>query len=107
MKNDNDSIVWFKLEKRFFCTNCDKYIVAAYIPPENSPLHGICDINFFQKIETEASYFSQFGEVYLIGDQNSRVVKRCDYIDHDSTLPDFDDDVFSLDAPGVYQSIAL
>ena len=73
--------------------------MAAYIPPENSPLHDIYDIDFFQKIETEASYFSQYGEVYLIGDLNSRVGKRCDFIDHDSTLPDFDDDIFSLDAP--------
>ena len=47
--------------------------MAAYIPPENSPLHDIYDIDFFQKIETEASYFSQYGEVYLIGDLNSRV----------------------------------
>ena len=99
VKNDNDSIVWFKLEKSYFCTKNDRYIVAAYIPPENSPLHDIYDINLFQKIETEVSYFSQFGETYLIGDLNSRVGKKCDFIDHDSTLPDMDDDMFSPDAP--------
>ena len=99
VKNDNDSIVWIKLEKHYFCTRNDRYIVAAYIPPENSPLHDLYNINFFQKIETEVSHFSQFGEVYLIGDLNSRIGKRCDFIDHDSVLPDFDYDIFSLDTP--------
>ena len=98
-KNDNDSIVWIKLEKHYFCTRNDRYIVAVYIPPENSPLHDLYNINFFQKIETEVSHFSQFGEVYLIGVLNSRVGKRCDFIDHDSILPDFDYDIFSLDTP--------
>ena len=36
---------------------------------------------------------------YLIGDLNSRIGKRCDFIDHDSILPDFDYDIFSLDTP--------
>ena len=98
VKND-DSIVWIKLEKHYFCTRNDEYIVAAYIPPENFPLHDLYHINFFQKIETEVSHFSQFGEVYLIGDLNSRVGKRCDFIDHDSILPDFDYYIFSLDTP--------
>ena len=58
-----------------FVQKNNRYIVAAYIPPENSPLHDIYDINLFQKLETETSYFSQFGEIYLIGDLNCRVGK--------------------------------
>lgn len=30
---------------------------------------------------------------------NARVGNRCDYIDHDSFLSDFDDDSISLDTP--------
>lgn len=45
VKNDIDSIVWIKLEKQFFCTKNDRYIVAAYIPPENSPMHDIYNIS--------------------------------------------------------------
>ena len=30
---------------------------------------------------------------------NSRIGKICDFIDHNSILPDFDYDIFSLDIP--------
>lgn len=68
------------------------------MPPANSPLHDLYNI-FFQKVETEISQFSQFAEIYLIGDMNARAGNSCDYIDHDSFLSDFDDDSISLDAP--------
>ena len=49
IKNDVDSIIWIKLDKQFFCTQNDRFIVAAYIPPENSPMHEIYNIDFFSK----------------------------------------------------------
>ena len=68
IKNDHDSIVWLKLDKNFFQVQNDRYIVAAYIPPEKSPVYNLSDVHLFRKLETEIGHFSQSGEVYLISD---------------------------------------
>lgn len=105
VKNDNDSIIWIKFEKHFFKTKNNRYVVAAYIPPENSPVHDLYNIDFFHKIETEISYYSQFGEVYLIGDLNSRTGRKCDYIDNDSVFGDLEDSSINPDTPSRRQSV--
>ena len=98
IKNDTDALIWLKLEKSFFNTLNDRYILAVYIPPEHSPVYNILDIDLFSKMETEISFYQKLGEVYLIGDLNSRTGRKPDYIVDDSQLSDFDDD-FSPDTP--------
>ena len=51
IKNDIDSIMWIKLEKSFFNITNDRYIIATYIPPENSPVYNIVNIDLFRKID--------------------------------------------------------
>ena len=87
MKNDIDSIIWFKLDKNFFQTKSDRFIATVYIPPENSPVHNIYNVDFFQKLENEISFFSRKGDVYLCGDLNSRTGQSCDFIMNDSVIP--------------------
>ena len=70
-----------------------------YIPPEHSPVHEIYNVDFFQKIESDISHFSQYGEIFLIGDMNSRTGKKHDYVDHDSFLANFDIDDITVDTP--------
>ena len=61
-------------------------------------MYNILDIDLFSKMETEISFYQKLGEVYLIGDLNSRTGRKPDYIVDDSQLSDFDDD-FSPDTP--------
>lgn len=96
VKNDLDTLIWFKLEKSFFKTVNDRYVLAAYIPPENSPVYNILDIDLFSKIETEINSYSEIGEVYLIGDLNARTGKKPDYIINNIKLNNFEID-FSAD----------
>ena len=63
MKNDNDSIIWFKLDKNFFQTKSDRFIAAVYTPPQNLPIHNLYNVDFFfHKLETEKSSFSHKGD---------------------------------------------
>ena len=99
MKNDIDSIIWFKLDKNFFQTKSDRFIATVYIPPENSPVYNIYNVDFFQKLENEISFFSRKGDVYLCGDLNSRTGQSRDFIMNDSAIPGLDDNSIPLDTP--------
>ena len=105
IRNDIDSIVWVKLDKDFFQTSSDRYIAAVYIPPESSPMHNIYNINFFQKLENEITLFSNKGDVYLVGDLNSRTGRSCDYITNDSTIPGHEDNYAPVDTPSRRRSL--
>ena len=54
---------------------------------------------FFQKLEFDINPYSHYGEVYLIGDLNSRTGRKHDYIDYDSILTKFEDDSIRIDTP--------
>lgn len=99
VKNDIDTIIWVKLEKEFFQTKSDRFIAAVYIPPENSAVNNVYNIDFFRKLEVEISAFSRKGDVYLLGDLNCRTGRSCDYIVNDSLLPGFDNNSTTLDSP--------
>lgn len=67
--------MWIKLEKSYFKIikkNKHRYIVATYIPPENSPVYNVYDVDLFRKLEIELDLDSQKRDVYLAGDLNSR-----------------------------------
>ena len=61
-------------------------------------MYNLIDIDLFRKMEDEISFYRDKGEVYIIGDLNSRIGKKPDYIVDDLQLNDFDDD-FSPDTP--------
>ena len=99
IKNDIDSIIWIKLDKQFFCTQNDRFIAAAYIPPENSPIHDIYNVDLFQQLEADINQYSQFAEIYVIGDLNSRVGRKNDFIENDIILTEFEDNSVCTDVP--------
>lgn len=105
MKNDTDSIIWIKLDKNFFKTKSDRFIATVYIPPENSPVHNVYNIDFFAKLENEIGTFSRKGDVFIIGDLNSRTGQSCDYIMNDSVLPGLIDNSIIVDTPTRRQSL--
>ena len=99
LKNDHDSVIWLKLDKHFFKTHDDRYIVAIYIPPENSPVYNVTDVDLFRKLEIEIGLYLQRGEVYLIGDLNSRIGKKQDYVINNSSRVDIENNVTCIDQP--------
>ena len=61
-------------------------------------MYNVYDVDLFRKLETEIGLYSQKGDVYLIGDLNSRTGGKKDFIVDDSELLDFED-TFSIDTP--------
>ena len=76
VRNNIDCIVWLKLDKTFFNLESHIYLCATYISPESSPVHDIYDIDLFMQLEQDITYFSQFGNVFVSGDTNSRVAQK-------------------------------
>ena len=62
-------------------------------------MHDIYNIDFFHKLETDINQYSQFGEVYLIEDFNSRTGRKYDFIANDSVLHDLEDNSIQADTP--------
>ena len=86
----NKNILMIKLDKQFFCTQNDRFIAAAYIPPENSPIHDIYYADLFQQLKADINQYSQFAEIYVFGDLNSRVGRKNDFIENDIILTEFE-----------------
>ena len=84
VKNDIDCIVWIKLDKTYFKVEDDWYLAITYIPPENSVYHNVYDVDIFKKLklEDELSYYKCKEKVALLGDLNSRIGKKCDFIEN-------------------------
>ena len=56
VKNEIDSIIWLKLDKKKFHLVKDIYIGAAYIVPENSAVHAVYDVDLFRQLEEDISF---------------------------------------------------
>ena len=65
IKNDYNTIIWVKLDHKFFKLENDVYICGTYIWGEESPMYNICDVDLFEIIENDVSFFSEKGSVYL------------------------------------------
>ena len=96
VKNDTDCIVWLKFDKTYFQMQNDIYLAVIYIVPENSPVHAFYNIDIFQKLQTDITYFKEKGKFFLCGDFNSRTSNKADYVENDRILG-FQDD--SVDIP--------
>jgi exonuclease III len=83
IRNHYDTIIWLKLDHDFFNIDEDIYLCAAYIWGDDSPMYNTFNIDLFELLENDVTYFSEFGKVYTTGDYNSRVGNKCDYIIHD------------------------
>ena len=57
------------------------------------------DVDLFRKLEIEIGLYLQRAEVYLIGDLNSRIGKKQDYVINDSSRVDIENNVTCIDQP--------
>lgn len=83
VKNEIDCIVWLRLLKDYFKTERDWYLAAAYIAPENSPVHNMYNTDLFTTIEDDIAQFANEGNVLLLGDFNSRIGEKSDFIENE------------------------
>ena len=73
------------------------YLAATYVAPESSPIHNIYNDNIFKLIETDIFSFKELGKVFLTGDFNPRVGRKCDFIENDRRIND--DTSMDVDTP--------
>ena len=76
----------------------DIYLAVIYIAPENSPVHAFYNIDIFQKLQTDITYFKEKGKIFMCGDFNSRTSNKADYVENDRILG-FQDDSEDIDIP--------
>ena len=76
------------LDKNFFHLVNDWYLAVAYIPPENSNYmyHTLYDIDIFSKLEEDLCLYKTKGNIALLGDLNSRIGRKCDFIENNSEI---------------------
>ena len=83
VKNHYDTIIWVKQDHTFFNISDDFYICGTYIWGIDSPVYNTLNVDLFEILENDITYFSEFGKVFVTGDLNSIVGNKCDYIVHD------------------------
>lgn len=107
VRNHFDSVIWLKLDKHFFKTDCDIYIAGLYVWGENSPAYNVIDVDFFTLLQDDINDFQLQGKVILCGDWNARVGNgsRPDYIAYDSIVNSIDDDDYLPDLPSARRSL--
>ena len=76
--------IWIKLDKAFFQTDKDIYLALIYIRPYNS--NNDCEENYHD-LSRDIACFSNYGEIFLMGDMNARTGNSDDYVRDDSFFP--------------------
>ena len=71
IKSKNMDNIWVKLSKKFFGLNNDTYLLCSYIPPAESKFQK--DYDIFNNLDIEISSFASRGDIFIIGDLNSRI----------------------------------
>ena len=89
----------------FFYISEEFYICATYIWPNESPAYNTFNIDLFEILENDITYFSEFGKIFVTGDLNSRVGNKCDFIVQDSINTENDDPDYSPDNTSVRASV--
>lgn len=98
VKNAIDCIVWLKFDKNYFKIAEDIYVAVTYVAPENSPVHNLYEPDIFSIIQDDITFFQTKGDVFLLGDLNSRTSIKADYIEYDRVI-DTQDSEFDVDTP--------
>jgi len=81
------------------------YICGSYVWGEDSPVYNTINVDLFDILENDVSYYSELGSVFVTGDLNSRTSNKCDFIVYDSINTVLDDFDYIPDQPSVRASI--
>lgn len=94
-----DTVIWLKLDRLFFHFDKDVYICGTYIWCEDSPAYNIATVDLFDTIQNDIHDFEELGSLYLVGDWNSRVGVKHDFINCDMFNRQTDDNDYIPDRP--------
>ena len=72
----NKHFIWVKMKKDFFKLETDIFICCAYIPPRDSNYFVEGDNDLLDILETDIEKYSNFEQIIVIGDLNSRLGKK-------------------------------
>ena len=97
--NRHDTIVWLKLDKVFFKLETDIYLSGVYLWGENSPAYNVVNVDLFDLLQQDIEHFQSRGRVLLVGDWNSRIGSKRDYIACDRLVNFIDCDDYIPDLP--------
>ena len=95
-------MIWFKLQRNFFGFDKDLYINAVYISPVNSTYtrRQDPDNDIFQKLESDVTLYSRYGDIMLMGDMNAHINNNeNDFIVNESldNMEDFTPNNYNID----------
>ena len=99
VNNHLDTIIWIKLDHNFFNLENDIYVCGTYLWGEDSPAYNIANVDLFEILENDIDYYEGLGSVYVMGDLNSRVGTKHDFIIQDSVNFCTDDSDYIPDEP--------
>jgi hypothetical protein len=94
-----DTIIWLKLNRHFFHFESDVYICGLYIWCQDSPAYSVVPVDLFDILQNDIYDFENLGSVYLVGDWNSRVGIKHDFITCDIFDINIDDSDYVPDMP--------
>ena len=98
VRNHYDTVIWVRLDHKFFGFENDVFISGVYIWGEDSPAYKYVNIDFFfSLLENYIFEFENQGFLYIVGDWNSRVGSRNDFIVCDEFNSCIDDDEYTPD----------
>ena len=74
------NFLWCLIDKSVFNASQDLFLCGVYIPPIKSPYFND---EIFENLEADMLYFSQKGNIMLLGDFNARPSKLDDFVSKD------------------------
>ena len=78
MEKISEGFLWLKFDKTFFTMQDDLYICFCYISPKDSIYFKNVDSDLFDLLEKGIRYYSDFGNIAIIGDLNARTASLSD-----------------------------
>ncbi|VDI04207.1 Hypothetical predicted protein [Mytilus galloprovincialis] len=84
LKVSHDTVIWVKVDKTlFFDKSNDVYICFVYVPHENNIFYDKYDVDIYDCLTEDIASYSSLGPVAAIGDWNSRIGIKPDFIQND------------------------
>ena len=78
-----NEMAWVRLNKSYFGHHSDIYLGVVYNSPLDSTYRGNENFEVWDALEKEIAEFSRVGQVTLMGDFNTRIGHRTDFIQND------------------------
>ena len=81
------------------------YICGSYVWGEDSPVYNTINVDLFDILENDISYYSELRSVFVAGDPNNRTSNKCDFIVYDSINNVLDDIDYIQDHSSIRASV--